>query len=118
VETQTIAPREAQRPRSVPWGTRIFAALGFLLALGAVVLGITRQLAIQAAQSYLRDRYHADVEAQVRSVRPEILAQSGTENPLPPLGFCWSVDLQVGTSHAKVSIDPWTREVVDWSAEL
>jgi hypothetical protein len=107
------------RPHGSSWGTRFLAALGFFLAAGVVGLGFSGQIAMAKAQDYLRTRYHAPIEIPVRRIRPDFLTgPTATGEPLPPLGFCWTVELDAGSAEAEVSISPWTHEVVDWEAEF
>ena len=102
-----------------PWSTRLLAALGFLLALAVVCVAISRQLAISTAQMYMRQHYNTTVELPVRTIRPEFLTgTTASGKPLPPLGFCWTIELESGGSQAEITINPWTHDIVDWSAQL
>jgi len=98
---------------------RLLAGLGFLL--GFAVLGVlgSAQFAVTRAESYLRDRYQARIELPVRQIRPTLLTRPPpTGQPMPLLGFCWTIELDAGASQAEVTIDPWSHEVLDWQAEL
>jgi hypothetical protein len=97
---------------------RLVAGLGFLAAIGVGALLFSRQLAITGAQEYLRLHYNTEAEVPVRSVRAEFLDDTTLEGKTPPLGFCWTIELDAGPSRAEVTINPWTREVIDWHAEL
>jgi hypothetical protein len=102
-----------------PWTSRALAGLGFLLAALLVVLAVSRHLAMTQAQSYLQSHYRVNLELPVQNVRPHFLTGSThSGRPLPPLGFCWAVELDVGTSEAEVMVNPWTHEIVDWDADL
>ena len=104
---------------NTPWSTRLLAGLGFLLALGVVCVAISRQLAISTAQMYMRQHYNTTVELPVRTIRPEFLTgTTASGKPLPPLGFCWTIELESGGSQAEITINPWTHDIVDWSAQL
>lgn len=106
-------------PHGSPWGARLLAALGFFLAAAVVGLCFSGQVAVARAQDYLRTRYHAPVEIPIRRVRPDFrTGPTATGAPLPPLGFCWTVELDAGSVDAEVSISPWTHEVVDWEADF
>ena len=98
---------------------RLVAALGFLAAIGMGFLLLSRQLAVYGAQEYMRAHYNAESDVPVRAVRAEFLDEASVGGrPVPPLGFCWTIELDAGPSRAEVTINPWTREVIDWHAEL
>ena len=106
---------DAKRRNSVSWGMRLLSALGFVLAATGATLIFSRQVAIDRARNYLRQRYHINVEVPVKDVRPELLQgplRSGRS--LPPFGFCWTVEIDATVIHAEVTLNPWTHEIVDW----
>jgi hypothetical protein len=101
------------------WGSRLLAGLGFALALILGGLAVSRQTAMTRAQNYVRDRYNTDVEVPVRDVKPTFIdGPTRAKRSRPPFGFCWTIQLEAGSSQAEVTIDPWTYEVIDWEAEL
>jgi hypothetical protein len=100
-----------------PWSTRLLAGLGFALALALLGLVISRQIAVAKAQAYVKRKYHADID--IRGIRPDfLLEKSSTGRSTPPLGFCWTIEIDAGPALLEVSVNPWTHEVVDWRGEL
>lgn len=103
----------------VPRSTRILAGCGFLLAALVLALFVSSQLAVLEAQNYLRKRYRIDADLPVKEIRPALVSEPLASNrPLPPLGFCWTIELDTGFVQAELSINPWTREVIDWQIEI
>lgn len=110
---------ESIKPKATPLGTRLLAGLGFVM--GALLLGLyfSQQAALDRAESYLRNRYRLNLDIPVKRVRADFLTTPiHAGRNLPPLGFCWTVELDAGNSQAEVMINPWTHDVVDWRAEL
>jgi hypothetical protein len=101
------------------WGARLLAGLGFLLALACLAVFISYQVVMLRAEDYLKERYHANIDVPVKRVRPEFLkAAAESERPLPPLGFCWVLELDGGKVAGEVTVNPWTHEVLNWSTNI
>jgi hypothetical protein len=102
-----------------PWGTRLLAGLGFVLAVGVLAIFASYQMVLLRAEDYLKERYHANIDVPVKRVRPEFLktvAEPGC--PMPPLGFCWVLELDGGKVTGEVTVNPWNHEVVDWRTDI
>lgn len=112
----------SDKPRALPpvsWSTRLLAVLGFVCAGLVVTLAVSSQLALIEAQNYLRKRYRIDLDLPVKQIRPNLLSPPvASRRPLPPLGFCWTVELDSGSIQAELSVNPWTREIIDWDIEI
>lgn len=100
--------------RGTPWGARLLAAAGFLLAGLVVALIISQQVAYDRARDYLRDRYHMNLDVPVKSLRPDLLSGPTTSGRVPPLGFCWTAEIETDLVSGEVMLNPWTHEVVHW----
>ena len=110
------------KPRSLPpvsRSTYCLAALGFVATACLIGLVISSQLALLEAQNYLRKRYRVNLDVPVRHIRPNLLTGPvASRRPLPPLGFCWTIELETGSIEAELSVNPWTREIIDWNIEI
>lgn len=103
----------------VPWSTRVLAGLGFACAALAIFLMVSSQLALLDAQNYLRRRYRVNLDVPIKQIRPNLLSEPvASRRPLPPLGFCWTIELDTGSIQAELSVNPWTREIIDWNIEI
>lgn len=112
-------PDKPQMPPPVPWTTRLLAALGFAGAILAIALVISSQMALLEAQNYLRKRYRLNLDVPIKQIRPNLLiGPVASRRPLPPLGFCWTIELDSGPIQAELSVHPWTREILDWKIEI
>jgi hypothetical protein len=101
------------------WSSRLLSGTGFLLAGGLLLLLMSGHVATAKAQNYVRDRCQADVDVPVREVRADFLTgPTASGRPLPPLGFCWTIEFDAGSAEAEVSVSPWTHEVIDWRGSL
>jgi len=112
----TALPAEAAAPaRATPWGTRLLALLGFLLAIALGGLFLSQQIAVEKARNYARNRFKVNLDVPVHAVRPTLISDDIelTAAP-PPLGFCWSIELETGLAAGEVLVNPWTHEVVGW----
>ena len=110
---------DVKQSKAASWAFRVLAALGFVLAVTAVVMIVSRQVAIDRARGYLRQRYNVNVEVPVRDVRPEFIqGPLASGRALPPFGFCWTVEIEGGLVSADGTINPWTHEVVEWRVDL
>ncbi len=96
------------------WLSRALAILGFVL-LFAVMLGcVSRQLAIERAQSYVRSQYHLDLELDVTGIQAVLVTPAaGSTRRLPPLGLCWVAQVAAGPVRAELTLNPWTGEVIE-----
>ena len=115
--TVDALPAAPPRKRS-PWSVRFLALAGFLLALAVGGLFISQQLAVERARTYLKSRYKTNLEVPVRDIRPYFVFQPASGNPAPPLGFCWTIEVETGLTRAEVVVNPWTHDVVDWNVDL
>ena len=115
----TVDALPAVRPRKrSPWSVRLLAAGGFLLALAVGGLFFSQQIAVEKARNYLKGRYKTNLEVPVRDIRPDFVFAPASGNPAPPLGFCWTIEVETGLTRAEVMVNPWTHEVVDWNVDL
>lgn len=105
--------------RPVPLSSRLLAAAGFVLAIALAVLFVSQQIAVEKARGYLKSRYKTNVEVPVKSIRPDFLFEAPeTGKAVPPLGFCWTIEVDTGVAGGEVMVNPWNHEVVDWRVDL
>ncbi len=103
----------------VPRSSLLLAGLGFLLAALMLALFLSSQLAVLEAQNYLRKHYQIDADLPVKGIRPTLVQEPLASNrPMPPLGFCWAIEVDADFIQAELSVNPWTREVIDWEIEI
>jgi hypothetical protein len=108
------AVRALEKPRTC-WTTRLLALLGFLLLAGAGALFTSEQMAVEKARGYLKERFKTNIEVPVKSIRPDFVYETDSGKPTPPLGFCWTIEVDTGVASGEVMVNPWNHEVVDWN---
>jgi hypothetical protein len=109
------SPAAPPERRSVPWATRLLAVLGFVLAGGVGAIYTSQQMAVEKARGYLKSRFKTNLEVPVKSIRPDFVFDPSSGRPAPPLGFCWTIEIDTGVGSGEVMVNPWNHEVVDWS---
>jgi hypothetical protein len=108
------AVEEARRP-GVSWSVRLWAALGFLLAVALGGLFLSQQIAVERARNYARSRLKVDLDIPVQAIRPDLVGDDlELLSEPPPLGFCWTIEIEAGIATGEVLINPWNHEVVGW----
>lgn len=115
--TATALPAVQEKKRA-SWSVLLLAALGFILAVATGVLFFSQQVAIEKARGYLKSRYKTDIEVPVKDIRPDFVFDPSTGKPAPPLGFCWTIEVDTGVASGEVMVNPWNHEVVDWHVDL
>lgn len=100
------------------WAPRLLAVAGFLLAGGFIMLGFSQQVAAEKARGYLRTRYKANIDVPVRHIRPDFVFDPSSGKPAPPLGFCWTIEVDAGVASGEVMVNPWNHEIVDWNVDM
>jgi hypothetical protein len=112
--TAAAATMGREKSRS-SWSVRLLAVLGFLLlgAVGAVFA--SQQMAVDKARGYLKGRFKTNIEVPVKSIRPDFVFEPTSGRAAPPLGFCWTIEIDTGVGSGEVMVNPWNHEVVDWN---
>src|SRR5688572_25649212 len=105
----TVTALPAVQKKRLPWSTRVLAVAGFLLALAVAGLFFSQQLAVEKARDYLKARYKTNLEVPVRDIRPDFVFNPSTGKPAPPLGFCWTIEVETGVTNGEVMVNPWTH---------
>lgn len=103
-----------EKPRAC-WTTRLLALLGFLLLGASGAIFTSQQMAVEKARGYLKERFKTNIEVPVKSIRPDFVYETASGKPSPPLGFCWTIEVDTGVASGEVMVNPWNHEVVDWN---
>lgn len=102
-----------------PWRYRLAALAGFLGLAVIVSLAVSRQLALNRAENYVREQFGLDIPIPVRRITPDFFDGNLRKGASPPpLGFCWRVELDTPAAHVHVILHPLNYQVLSWSAEL